>query len=63
MDDGQKRAADILVQWREVERAMEDPAVGEEGIKILQAEAEQLRDEYERLLESEQSQANIPDPL
>lgn len=62
MDDGQKRAADILVQWREVERAMGDPAVGEEGLKILQAEAEHLRDEYELLLKSEQS-PTIPDPL
>ena len=53
MDDGQKRAADILVQWREVELAMEDPAVGEEALKLLRANAEHLRDEYQRLLRPE----------
>jgi hypothetical protein len=55
MDEGQKRAADVLVQWREVERAMEDPAVGEEGLKMLQAEAERLRDEYQRLVRPDPS--------
>jgi hypothetical protein len=62
MDDGQKRAAAILVHWREVERAMEDPAVGDEGLKILQDEADHLRDEYQMLLRSEQSETSIPDP-
>ena len=59
MDEGQKRAADILVQWREVERAMEDPAVGEEGLKLLRAEAEHLRDEYQRLVEPEAPRAEV----
>ena len=50
MDEGQKRVADILVQWREIERAMEDPAVGEEALKIMQAQADRLRDDYQRLV-------------
>ena len=51
MDDEHKRAADVLVKWREVERAMEDPAVGQAGLEALQAEAARLRDEYQRLVE------------
>ena len=49
MDDEHKRAADVLVQWREVERAMGDPAVGQVGLEALQAEAARLRDEDQRL--------------
>jgi hypothetical protein len=62
MESGQKRAADILIQWRELERAMEDPAVGEEAIKIMRAEADQLRDQYERLLGEDASSGRLPDP-
>jgi hypothetical protein len=51
MDDGLKRAADILVRWREVERGMEDPAVGTEALELLQADAATLRDEYQRLVQ------------
>jgi hypothetical protein len=52
MDDEHRRAADVLLQWREVERAMEDPAVGQAGLEGLQAEAARLRDEYQRLVDS-----------
>ena len=62
MDTDQKRAADILIQWREVERAMEDPAVGVEAVAILRAEAEQLRDEYQQLLRPEAPQGRLPNP-
>lgn len=53
MDEELKRAADLLAQWREVELAMEDPAVGEQGVQILQTEADHLRDEYQRLVGEE----------
>jgi hypothetical protein len=62
MDTNQKRAADILVQWREVERAMEDPAVGEEAVAILRAEADHLRDEYQQLLGPETARGRLPTP-
>jgi hypothetical protein len=50
MSPDQKRAADVLVQWREVERAMEDPAVGEVALEALRADAAELQTEYERLV-------------
>jgi hypothetical protein len=54
MDEDLKRAADLLSQRREVELAMEDPAVGEQGVQILQTEADYLRDEYQRLIGPEE---------
>jgi hypothetical protein len=50
MEPEQKRQADVLVRWREVERAMEDPAVGQAAMELLQGEADRLRDEYDRLI-------------
>lgn len=50
MDEELRRAADLLARRREVELAMEDPAVGEQGVQILQSEADRLRDEYEHLV-------------
>jgi hypothetical protein len=43
-------AAAILAQWREVERAKSDPALGPEAMVDLQAEADRLRDEYQSLV-------------
>ena len=59
MEPEQQRAADLLIQWREVERAMEDPAVGQAALDALRAEASRLRDEYQRLLDA-QDDAAIP---
>jgi hypothetical protein len=50
MEPDLKRAADVLVQWREVERAMEDPAIGQAAMEALQEEADRLRDEYQQLV-------------
>ena len=52
VNDEQKRAADLLMRRREVELAMEDPAVGQAGVEILQAEADHLSVEYQRLVEA-----------
>lgn len=60
MEPEQQRAADLLIQWREVERAMEDPAVGQAALEALRAEASRLRDEYQRLLDA-QDGAVIPE--
>ena len=60
MDEELKRAADLLARRRDVELAMEDPAVGVEGVQILQTEADRLRDEYERLVRSDE-QGRLPD--
>jgi hypothetical protein len=62
MDSDQKRAADILMQWRQVELSMEDPAVGQEALAILRAEADQLRDAYQRLIETEAPSGGLPNP-
>jgi hypothetical protein len=40
----------VLERWRAVERSMQDPAVGEEALDALRAEAAALRDEYQRLV-------------
>jgi hypothetical protein len=61
MDPEQKRQADVLVQWREVERAMEDPAVGQAGVEVLQAEADRLQEEYEQLVSTEAGTGEAPD--
>jgi hypothetical protein len=61
MDEDLKRAADLLARRRDVELAMEDPAVGEQGVLILQTEADRLRDEYEQLVRPEDP-ARPPDP-
>lgn len=60
MEPEQQRAADILIQWREVERAMEDPAVGQAGLEALRAEAGRLRDEYQLLVDA-QTDSGIPE--
>lgn len=43
----QRIAAEILAQWREVERAMQEPGVGPEAMADLQAEADRLKAEYQ----------------
>ena len=60
MEPDQQRAADLLIQWREVERAMEDPAVGEAALEALRADADRLRDEYQQLMNS-QGDSAIPE--
>jgi hypothetical protein len=40
----------VLDQWRAIERSMQDPALGEETLDALRAEATALRDEYQRLV-------------
>jgi hypothetical protein len=60
MNPEQRRQADVLVQWREVERAMEDPAVGQAGVEVLQAEADRLREEYEQLVSPEAGTGEAP---
>ena len=46
----QRLAAAVLTQWREVERAMKDPAVGIEAMAALQTEADRLRADYQDLV-------------
>lgn len=60
MEPDQQRAADLLIQWREVERAMEDPAVGEAALEALRADADRLRDEYQQLMNA-QGDSAIPE--
>jgi hypothetical protein len=61
MEPDQKRAADVLVRWREVERAMEDPAIGQAAMEALQDEADRLRDEYQRLVSPQATTSDRPD--
>ena len=41
-----QRAADVLSEWRNVERALESVPVGTPEAEALQSEAARLRDEY-----------------
>jgi hypothetical protein len=40
---------------------MEDPAVGQAGVEVLQAEADRLQEEYERLVSPEPGAGEAPD--
>lgn len=60
MGPDQQRAADVLVQRREVKRAMDDPAVGQARLDVLQAEAVRLRLEYQRLVDGALHPERLP---
>jgi hypothetical protein len=48
------RADIVIARWREIERELEGVAAGTGVAKALRAEANSLRDEYQRLLERAQ---------
>jgi hypothetical protein len=52
-DSTAKVAADVLVDWQQMEHAMEGTSVDGSTMRVMQTEANHLRTEYRRLVEEE----------